>query len=213
MIPVIHKLEYSRNEKLRDIRTIFSIHNLYFKGMFTKEVLPELFGYDYEAFNNGSLEHNGGVSFLKGGINYSDKVTTVSKSYVEEIKTPEYGEGLEGLLRYREDYLDGIVNGIDYNEYDPELDDKIEYNYNTEHYENKLLNKKALQKEFNLEVNDEIPLIGIVSRLTHQKGCDLILNILEDLLKENVQIFILGTGDYIYEEGFKSFAQRYPNRL
>lgn len=213
MIPVIHKLEYSRNEKLKDIRTIFSIHNLYFKGMFTKEVLPELFGYDYEAFNNGSLEHNGGVSFLKGGINYSDKVTTVSKSYVEEIKTPEYGEGLEGLLRYREDYLDGIVNGIDYNEYDPELDDKIEYNYNTEHYENKLLNKKALQKEFNLEVNDEIPLIGIVSRLTHQKGCDLILNILEDLLKENVQIFILGTGDYIYEEGFKSFAQRYPNRV
>ncbi|TGY39728.1 glycogen synthase GlgA [Clostridium sartagoforme] len=213
MIPVLHKLEYYKNEKLKDIRTIFSIHNLYFKGMFTKEVLPELFGYDYEAFNNGSLEHNGGVSFLKGGINYSDKVTTVSKSYVEEIKTPEYGEGLEGLLRYREDYLDGIVNGIDYKEYDPELDNKIEYNYNSKSYENKLLNKSALQKEFNLEVNDEIPLIGIVSRLTHQKGCDLILNILEELLKENVQIFVLGTGDYIYEEGFKSFAQRYPNRV
>lgn len=213
MIPVLQKLEYYKNEKLKDIRTIFSIHNLYFKGMFTKEVLPELFGYDYEAFNNGSLEHNGGISFLKGGINYSDKVTTVSKSYVEEIKTPEYGEGLEGLLRYREDYLYGIVNGIDYKEYDPELDNKIEYNYNAESYNNKLLNKRELQKEFNLEVSDKTPLIGIVSRLTHQKGCDLILNILEELLKENVQIFILGTGDHIYEEGFKSFAYRYPSKV
>ena len=213
MVSVLYKLEYSRNEKLKDIKNIFSIHNLHFKGMFSKEVLPELFGYDYEAFYNGSLEHNGAVSFLKGGINYSDKITTVSNSYVEEIKTPEYGEGLEGLLKYREDYLCGIVNGIDYKEYDPYLDNKIDFNYNSESYEKKLLNKKELQKEFNLEINEDIPLIGIVSRLTHQKGCDLILNILEEVLKEDVQIVILGTGDYIYEEGFKNFSNRYPNKV
>ena len=95
MVPVLLKLEYSKEEKFKNMKTMFSIHNLFFKGMFDPKVLPELFGYDYESFNNGSLEHYGAVSFLKGGINYADKVTTVSKSYAEEIKTPEYGEQLE----------------------------------------------------------------------------------------------------------------------
>ncbi|MGG7060227.1 glycogen synthase GlgA [Clostridium nigeriense] len=213
MVPVLHKLEYINDDKFKDIKTLLSIHNLFFKGIFSPEVLPELFGYDYEAFFNGSLEHNGAVSFLKGGINYSDKVTTVSKTYAEEIKTPEYGEQLDGLLRYRGDYLEGIVNGIDYKEYNPENDRYIKFKYDYKTIANKVLNKEELQKELNLPVNKDIPMIGVVSRLTHQKGCDLIIKILEDLLKEDVQIVILGTGDQMYEESFKSFAFRYPSKL
>ena len=213
MVPVLHKLEYINEEKFKNIKTVLSIHNLFFKGMFSPEVLPELFGYDYEAFLNGSLEHNGAVSFLKGGINYSDKVTTVSKTYAEEIKTPEYGEQLDGLLRYRGDYLEGIVNGIDYKEYDPGNDNYISFKYDYKTLDNKALNKEELQKELNLPVNKDIPMIGLVSRLTHQKGCDLIIKILDELLKEDVQIVILGTGDYMYEESFKSFSARYPSKL
>jgi len=213
MIPVLHKLEYIREEKFKNVKTVFSIHNLLFKGMYSADVLPELFGYDYEPFLNGSLEHDGAVSFLKGGINYSDKVTTVSKSYVEEIKTPEYGEGLEGLLQYRGMYLEGIVNGIDYKEYNPNTDKSIYINYDIETIDNKHLNKEELQKELNLPIDKEVPMIGLVSRLTHQKGCDLIVKILDELLKENIQVVIVGTGDYIYEESFKSFAFRYPEKI
>lgn len=213
MIPVLHKLEYIKDEKFKNIKTVLSIHNLFFKGMFSPEILPELFGYDYEPFNNGSLEHNGAVSFLKGGINYSDKVLTVSKSYSEEIKTPEYGEGLDGLLRHREYLLEGIVNGIDYKEYNPETDKYINSNYSLETIENKYINKELLQKELNLSVNKETPMIGLVSRLTHQKGCDLIVKMLDKLLEEDVQVVILGTGDYIYEESFKSFTNKFKDKI
>lgn len=213
MIPVLHKLEYIKEEKFKNIKTIFSIHNLFFKGMFSKEVLPELFGYDYEAFNNGSLELYGAVSFLKGAINYADKITTVSKSYAEEIKTPEYGEELDGLLRYRSSVLEGIVNGIDYEEYNPEEDKYIYSKYSIDNIQNKSINKENLQKELGLPVNKDVAMIGLVSRLTHQKGCDLIINILEELLKEEVQVVILGTGDSMYEDGFKSFQNRYPKMV
>ncbi|MCR1953110.1 glycogen synthase GlgA [Clostridium sp. DSM 100503] len=213
MVPVLLKLEYSKEEKFKNMKTVLSIHNLFFKGMFNPQVLPELFGYDYEAFNNGSLEHYGAVSFLKGGINYADKVSTVSKSYAEEIKTPEYGEQLDGLLRYRGSALQGIVNGIDYKEYNPEEDKYIYSTYSANDFENKKINKEDLQKELGLPVNKDVPMIGLVSRLTHQKGCDLIINILEELLKEDVQVVILGTGDYMYEESFKSFQSRHPKKV
>lgn len=213
MVPVLLKLEYSKEEKFKNMKTMFSIHNLFFKGMFDPKVLPELFGYDYESFNNGSLEHYGAVSFLKGGINYADKVTTVSKSYAEEIKTPEYGEQLEGLLRYRSSVLEGIVNGIDYKEYNPEEDKYIYSTYSVNDLENKKINKEELQKELGLTVNKDVPMVGLVSRLTHQKGCDLIINILEELLKEDIQVVVLGTGDCMYEESFKSFQGRYPNKI
>ncbi|MDI9217823.1 glycogen synthase GlgA [Clostridium tertium] len=213
MVPVLLKLEYSKEEKFKNMKTMFSIHNLFFKGMFDPKVLPELFGYDYESFNNGSLEHYGAVSFLKGGINYADKVTTVSKSYAEEIKTPEYGEQLEGLLRYRSSVLEGIVNGIDYKEYNPEEDKYIYSTYSVNDLENKKINKEELQKELGLTVNKDVPMIGLVSRLTHQKGYDLIINILEELLKEDIQVVVLGTGDYMYEESFKSFQGRHPNKI
>lgn len=213
MIPVLHKLEYIKEYKFKDIKSIFSIHNLFFKGMYSPQVLPELFGYDLEPFFNGSLEHNGAISFLKGAINYSDIIATVSRTYVEEIKTPQYGEQLEGLLKYREKYLVGILNGIDYKEYNPEDDDYIEFNYRYDELENKYLNKESLQKELELDVDKNIPMIALVSRLTHQKGCDLIIKILDEIINENVQVVILGTGDYMYEESFRSFEKNHKNKF
>lgn len=213
MIPVLYKVEYSKNSFYKNIKTIISIHNLFFQGTFSPEILPELFGYDYELFNNGSIELHGGVSFLKGAINYSDKITTVSKTYAEEIKTPEYGEKLDGLLRYRNNVLKGIVNGIDYEEYNPETDKYIFKNYSISSIERKKENKEYLQKKLGLKVDKDIPMIGMVSRLTHQKGCDLITNMMEGLLKENVQVVILGTGDYMYEESFKYFQDKYKDKV
>lgn len=213
MIPVLHKLEYINDKRYKDIKTMFSIHNLFFKGMLDPNILPELYGYDLEPFNNGSLEHFGAVSLLKGGLNYSDKITTVSKTYAEEIKTPEYGEGLDGLLRWRDDVLEGIVNGIDYEEFDPETDPFIASNYTLDTIEDKKINKTMLQKELGLPVREDVPMIGIVSRLTHQKGCDIIINMLEELLQEDIQFVVLGTGDHIYEESFKNFQTRYGDKV
>ena len=213
MIPVLHKVEYMKDNFYKNIKTIISIHNLFFQGTFTKEVLPELFGYDYELFTNGSLELHGGVSFLKGAINYSDIISTVSETYALEIMTPEYGETLDGLLRWKKGILKGIVNGIDYDEYNPETDKFIFKNYSIEDIEDKFINKIELQKELGLKVSNDIPMIGMVSRLTHQKGCDLIINMLEGLLKNDIQIVILGTGDPIYENAFKDFQERYKGKV
>lgn len=213
MVPVLHKLEYKRDLFYYDMKTIFSIHNIFYQGNCAPEILPELFGYDYEAFLNKSLEFNGAVSFLKGGLNYSDLISTVSKTYAEEIKTPQYGEGLEGLLRERGSVLSGIVNGIDYDEYNPETDEFIYENFNVKDIENKAVNKAKLQMELGLPVKADVPVIGIVSRLTHQKGCDLIINSIDRLLQKDIQIVILGTGDYLYEQTFKRLQINYPDKV
>ena len=213
MIPVLLKLEYIRDDFYKNMKTIFSIHNLFFQGIFPPDILPEVFGYDYEPFRNGSLELHGGVSFLKGGINYSDKVSTVSETYANEIQTAEYGETLEGLLRCRSYALKGIVNGIDYEEYDPNKDKLIFERYSVNNIKGKKANKKQLQRELGLTINENVPIIGVVSRLTHQKGCDLIINILDRILQKDVQIVILGTGDYLYEQTFKNFQFRYPGKV
>ena len=213
MIPVLLKLEYINDEFYRNIKTVFSIHNLYFQGIFPPDILPELFGYDHEPFRNGSLELHGGVSFLKGGINYADQVSTVSETYAYEIQTPEYGETLDGLLRCRSYALKGIVNGIDYEEYNPKTDKFISKNYSVDDLSGKEISKEQLQSDLGLTVNKDIPIIGVVSRLTHQKGCDLIINILDRVLQRDVQVVVLGTGDYLYEETFKNFQFRYPGKV
>lgn len=213
MIPVLHKVEYKKDDFYKDIKSIVSIHNLFFTGNFPADILPELFGYDYELFTNGGLELHDGVSFLRGAICYSDMVTTVSKTYADEIRTPQYGEHLDWLLNYKGNFLRGIVNGIDYEEYNPERDKYIAQKYSSENIEAKYINKCALQKELELPINEGIPIIAMVSRLTNQKGCNLIMDIMEELLKEDVQIVVLGTGDYLYEEGFEYFKKRYPQKV
>ncbi|WP_195954072.1 glycogen synthase GlgA [Clostridium saudiense] len=213
MVPVLLNLEYKNNEFYSNMKTVFSIHNLLFKGSFVPNVLPELFGYDYMPLTNGSVELNGSVSFLKGGINYSDQITTVSNTYAEEIKTQQYGEGLDGLLRCKSDFLKGIVNGIDYEEFDPEKDNLIFKNFTWDSISDKVENKLSLQKELGLAQRAETPMIGLISRLTHQKGCDLIVSIIDRLLQKDIQFVVLGTGDYWYEETFKNLQYRYPDKV
>ena len=213
MVPVLLNLEYKKDQFYSRIKTVFSIHNLLFKGSFSPKVLPELFGYDYMPLVNGSVELDGSVSFLKGGLNYCDQITTVSKTYAEEIKTPQYGEGLDGFLRSKSYYLMGIVNGIDYEEFNPQDDKFIFKNFNINSINNKVENKLALQRELGLPPKKDTPMIGIISRLTHQKGCDLIVNMIDRLLQRDIQVVILGTGDYWYEETFKNLQYRYPDKV
>ena len=213
LVPVLLNLEYKKDEFYSKIKTVFSIHNLLFKGSFSPKILPELFGYDYMPLANGSVELDGAVSFLKGGLNYCDQITTVSKTYAEEIKTPQYGEGLDGFLRSRSYYLMGIVNGIDYEEFNPQDDKFIFKNFNANSIDNKVQNKLALQRELGLPQKKDTPMIGLISRLTHQKGCDLIVNMIDRLLQKDIQLVILGTGDYWYEETFKNLQYRYPDKV
>lgn len=213
MIPVLYKLEYRNKDEYPDIKFIYSIHNLLFQGNFGKEVLGELFGYDLQQFNNGGLSFNDGISYMKGGINYSEKVLTVSYTYAEEIKTPEYGECMDELLRNKGGDLKGILNGIDYEEYNPLTDELIEKRYDINSIESKMENKLALQRELGLEENKNIPIISIVSRLTSQKGIDLIKEIIDCVLTKEVQFVVLGTGEWDYEEFFKGLEKRYPNKV
>ena len=158
-------------------------------------------------FAPDKLEAYGDANYLKGGIVYADAVTTVSETYAEEIKTPFYGERLDGLMRARSNCLRGIVNGIDYNEYNPETDQLIENKYNIRNFrKEKIKNKRALQRELGLEQNDSTFMIGIVSRLTDQKGFDLIAYMMDEMCQNNVQFVVLGTGEEKYENMFRHFA-------
>jgi starch synthase len=150
---------------------------------------------------------------MKGAINFSDKVTTVSNTYAREIQTPCYGEKLDGLLKYKSNELLGILNGIDYSTYNPENDDYIYRNYNSHTIESKVENKLKLQEELHLQICSETPVLAIVSRLARQKGINLLIQIIEKLLEKNVQLVVLGTGEKEYEEHFKNLEYRYPNKV
>lgn len=213
MIPVLLKVEYAKDLFYFNIKSVFSIHNIKFQGVFPKEILPDLFGYDLEPYYNGSLAFDGGVSFMKGGVLYSDRISTVSYSYVDEIKTQEYGERLDSILREREYALNGILNGIDYKEFNPEEDKLIYENFSKNSLEGKAVNKKELQKELCLPVNENAAMISMVTRLTNQKGLDLVVDIADKLLQHDIQLVILGTGDYHYENHFRGLADRYRDKV
>ncbi|MBN1046830.1 MULTISPECIES: glycogen synthase GlgA [unclassified Clostridium] len=214
MIPVLLKLEYMRKDMFYwDIKSVFSIHNIAFQGVFDPVILPELFGYDYEQYTNTNLKFDDGVGFMKGAINYSDMITTVSYSYAEEIKTPEFGERLDWLLREKSYMLRGILNGIDYDEFNPKNDSLINKNYDVNNVNDKYENKRNLQSELGLSVNENIPMIAMVTRLTSQKGLDLLVHISERLLQNDIQLVIVGTGDKHYEDHFKWLDYKYGNKV
>lgn len=214
MLPVLLKFDYKRKDSFYwNMKTVYSIHNIAFQGVFDPNILPELFGFDLELYNNTCLKFDDGVSFMKGGIYYSDIVTTVSNSYAWEIQTQEYGQRLDGVLRDRSYALKGIINGIDYDEFNPETDRFINTKYGVNSIQNKVKNKKALQQELGLTVDENIPMFGMVTRLTYQKGIDLLVNISDRLLQENIQLVILGTGDKHYEDHFKWLNYRYGGKV
>ncbi|MCB2290695.1 glycogen synthase GlgA [Clostridium sp. CS001] len=213
VVPVLLKEHYSEDEKYSNIKSIFTIHNLKYQGVFSKEILGELLNLNEKYFNDEELKFYNDVSFMKGGIVFADAVTTVSNSYAKEIQTPFYGEGLDGLLRLKSETLHGIVNGIDYELYNPKVDKKIFYNYDVNNRDQKVKNKLKLQQTLNLAVNETIPMIGIVTRLVKQKGLDLIVDRLQELLSLPIQIVLLGNGDGYYEDIFQYYNSIYPSRI
>lgn len=214
LLPVYLHDVFWDNEFYRGIRTVMTIHNLKFQGVYDKDTVRDIVGLSPYYFTNDKLEAYGDANLLKGGIVYADHITTVSNTYAEEIKTPFYGEGLDGLINARSNSLTGIVNGIDYESFNPYTDKSISYNFNSETFvSEKSKNKVELQKQLGLPENPDVMMIGIVSRLTDQKGFDLIAYIMEELLGDAVQIVVLGTGENRYEEMFHYFAQKHSDKL
>ena len=202
------------DEYYRGIKTVMTIHNLKFQGVWGTKRVQEITGLPEYYFTSDKLEAYNDANLLKGGIVYADKVTTVSNTYAEEIKVPFYGERLDGLMNARSNVLSGIVNGIDYDEYNPETDVWLTTNYNVDNFrKEKVKNKVALQKELGLEVDSKVMMIGIVSRLTDQKGFDLIAHVMDELCQDPIQIVVLGTGDEKYENMFRHFAWKYPEKV
>ncbi len=214
LIPVyLDNFRYG-GEFYRGIKTIMTIHNLKFQGVWDKKTVQDITGLPDYYFAPDKLEAYKDANYLKGGIVYADKVTTVSSTYAEEIKTPFYGERLDGLMNARANCLSGIVNGIDYEEFNPETDPKIVKNYSVENFrKEKKKNKVALQEELGLEVDDKVMMLGIVSRLTDQKGFDLIAYVMDELCQDAVQIVVLGTGEERYENMFRHFAWKYQGKV
>ena len=214
LVPVYLHDSFQGGEFFRGIKTIMTIHNLKFQGVWDKKTIKNITGLGDYYFAPDKLEAYGDANYLKGGIVYADYVTTVSDSYANEIRMPFYGEGLDGLMNAKANRLVGIVNGIDYNEYNPETDPFIVQHYNAKNFrKEKVKNKCALQEELGLEVNDKKFMIGIVSRLTDQKGFDLIDYVIEEICAEDTQVVVLGTGEEKYEHLFRHFAWKYSNRV
>ena len=210
LIPVYLKTLYRKDNFYKDIKTLLTIHNLSFQGVFAKDEFPKL-GLDWPLFNIDGLEFYHKVNILKGGVIFSDLLNTVSPTYAGEIQTKESGCGLEGVLSKRKKGLSGILNGLDYGLWDPEKDTHIYKPYSASALRDKYVNKKMLQEECRLSVQEEIPLFGMVSRLSQQKGLDLIAQSMEDLLGHcKMQIIVLGVGDARYHQLLSGLAQKYP---
>ena len=214
LIPVYLKDRFAGGEFFRGIKSVITIHNLKFQGVWDVATIKRLTGLSDYYFTPDKLEAYKNGNLLKGGIVYADAITTVSNTYAEEIKMPFYGENLDGLMRARANSLRGIVNGIDYDEFNPETDEYIEAHYNAQTFrKEKVKNKKALQKELGLAEDEKTMMIGIVSRLTDQKGFDLIQYVMDELCRDAVQIVVLGTGEERYENMFRHFAWKYPGKV
>jgi starch synthase len=206
------KTNEANNPFFRKTRTVFTIHNLAFQGLFWHYDM-HMTNLPWDVFNPEGIEFYGKINLLKAGIVYSDILTTVSQKYSDEIKTPEFGCGLEGILTKRSEDLYGILNGVDYEDWDPAKDKFIKTNYTPENLSGKLECKKDLLKEFNLTLNPSQPLIGIISRLTDQKGFDLVSEIILQVISKNAGLIVLGTGEEKYQIFFNDLRKKYPDKV
>ena len=214
VLPALCKIRYNQIEKIRRIKHILTIHNLAYQGEYDKQVLFDYLGFDYHYYENGDLRFNDYCNFMKIGIVYADFVTTVSKTYAEEIQTPELGCKLDVILKYRHDDLYGIVNGIDCDSFNPATDPSIFKNYSLRNYiAGKRENKRSLQYRLGLEERPDVLLIGMVSRLTFQKGADIFLGAIQDILHQDVQVAVLGTGESKHEYSFKMLENENKSRF
>ena len=214
MAPVFLREFYQGLPLYENVRTVYSIHNIAFQGQYSDFVLDDILGLGgVEAAARQLRSDANSINYMLGAINYSDAITTVSPSYAEEIRTPEYGEGLDGALCRRQNVLHGIVNGIDVTRNDPAHDKRIAASYSIDNMAGKALCKKAIQEELGLEVRDDRPLMVMVTRLTRQKGMDLVMYCLERILDGGVQVAVLGTGDADYEDALRWYQSIYPGQM
>lgn len=213
-IPILLNAQFQNNPFYQGIKTVMTIHNLKYQGIWDKNAITDVLGLSYDYFTADKLEYNDNLNVLKGGLVYSDIITTVSDTYAKEIQTPEYGEGLDGLLLARSQSLYGILNGLSYEQYNPKTDTYIAKNYGIRDFiSGKRENKLAFQREFGLPEDENAFMIGIVSRLTDQKGFDIIAHILERLSEMHIQLVVLGTGDFSYESMFKWYGENHHDKF
>ena len=213
MIPALLKIQYAQFPFYQDMKTVYTIHNLQYQGVFPIKAVQDTLGLGDSLFTSDKLECYGCANYMKAGLVYADELTTVSPSYADEIQTAFYGERLDGLLRARKDQLVGILNGIDINDYDPAKDPQIYANYDPYHLGGKEICKQELQKELGLEVDPTVPLVGIISRLSNQKGFDLIECVIRELMATGIQLVVLGMGEAKYTNLFSWAESEYPGRL
>ena len=213
-VPVLLDAHFRKDAFYSDIKTVFTIHNLAYQGVYDIGMVKDLLNLQDDYFTNDKLEFHGCANLMKAGLVYSDYITTVSPTYAKEIRSENYGERLDGLLNSRASSLCGIINGIDYNEYSPKADKYLVENYDARNFvSGKRNNKLLLQEELGLEVDDNIPMIGIVSRLVGQKGFSLLTDILPELAEMNIQLVVLGTGEEYIENILRHQAWCNPTKL
>ena len=213
MIPALLRIQYQHLPFFAPIYTVFTIHNLQYQGIFGIPQVQDILGLGDSLFTNDKLECFGCANFMKAGLVYADEITTVSPSYAEEIQTAYYGEKMDGLLRARRAQLSGVLNGIDVNEYNPATDPLIPAHYTPEDTAGKAICKRALQEELGLEVRPEAAVVAIISRLSNQKGLDLVDRVIGEIMQEDVQLVVLGMGDAKYVNLFSWAEQHYPGRV
>lgn len=210
LIPVYLNTIYKYDPFFARTKTLFTIHNIAYQGVFAKDEFPKM-GLDWALFHIHYFEFYDKVSLMKAGIVYADAINTVSPTYAKEILTSEYGCGLEGVLKEREGAISGILNGIDYNAWNPATDKNIFKTYSIDTLDDKYQNKEHLQEKLGLKIDSNIPMLGMVSRLADQKGMDLVARVIGDLLQLKVQVVILGTGDHRYHVLLEKMAKAHPN--
>lgn len=214
LIPVYLKNEFQGNPFFWGMKSVMTIHNLKFQGVWDIKTMKNLSGLSDDLFSADKLEFKKDANMLKGGLVYADYITTVSDTYAKEIQSAYYGEGLEGLLSARHFDMQGIVNGIDYEVYNPQTDPKIYTNYSSEDFRTKKWkNKVKLQEDLGLTVDKKKYMIGLISRLTDQKGLDLVDCVIEGIIDEHTQLVIIGTGEERYENMFRHFAWKYGDKI
>ena len=212
LVPVYYSTMYANREGYEGIKNIFTIHNIQYQSVYGKEILGDVFGLGEQ--HEQLLDCGGTLNMMKGAIECADVVTTVSPTYAEEILDPWFSHGLDPILRERQYKLHGILNGIDTDIYNPETDKAIAKNFSAKDPAGKKEDKADLQREFSLPVRDDVPIIGMVSRLVSHKGLDLVKAVLDELLSTtDVQLVVLGTGDWEYENFFREIEARYPGKV
>jgi starch synthase len=218
LVPVMLRTLYAEDPALREVATVFTIHNMGYQGLFPSDTLPLLM-LPWDLLTMSKMEFFGQVNFLKGALVYSDFITTVSRKYSQEIQTTEYGFGLDGVLHSRAATVSGILNGVDYDEWSPQTDKFIVAKYSPQDLSGKLKCKQDLLHDFGIttsahsDVNNKVPVIGIVSRFAAQKGFDLIAQIMDRVAREEIIMVVLGSGDKLYEEMFQRLNKQFPNKI